>query len=36
MPDYIYNQTGYTDTNSNTISYGMQYGNGGQIGRAHV
>ena len=30
MPDYIYNQTGYTDTNSNTISYGMQYGNGGR------
>ena len=32
MPSFEYSQTaqGYSDSNSNTISYGVQYGNGGR------
>ena len=32
MPSFEYSQSaqGYSDSNSNTISYGVQYGNGGR------
>lgn len=30
MPEYIKGQTGYSDGNGGTISYGEQYGNGGR------
>ena len=38
MPSFEYTngQTGYSDGNSGTISYGMQYGNGGRTGSTVV